>query len=81
MELAQVDEKIFYGQVIHDDLDDIVKNIRDDQKRAYLVCETLKINYDKLPEEEKRALEKVCKKSPLMLSVINQRGKVMFQSC
>ncbi len=116
MELAQVDEEIFYGQVIHDDLDDIVKDIRNDhmkdsntadvdvsakateeevkkmlndaldfdgtvdQRRAYLVCETLKIDYDKLPEEEQKALEKVCKKSPLMLSVINHRGKAMFQS-
>ncbi len=116
LDLAQVDEKIFYGQVIHDDLDDIVKDIRDDhmkdsntadvdvsakateeevkkmlndaldfdgtvdQRRAYLVCETLKIDYDKLPEEEQKALEKVCKKSPLMLSVINHRGKAMFQS-
>ncbi len=115
LDLAQVDEKIFYGQVIHDDLDDIVKDIRDDhmkdsntadedvsakateeevkkmlddalnfngtvdQRRAYLICETLKIDYDKLPEEEQKALEKVCKKSPLMLSVINQRGKAMFQ--
>ena len=50
-----------------------------DQKRAFLVCQTLKINYDRLPEDEQDTLGRVCKKSPLMLSVINQRGKALYQ--
>ena len=113
MELAQVREAIFYSQVIHKDLDTIVKSIRDahlkdnttadvnpqteasaeevtqmwceamdysgtmNQKRAYLLCSLMKVNYEKLSPEDQKAMERISQKSPLFVSAISQRGKAI----
>lgn len=45
------------------------------QKRAYLICEMLHVDYDKLPRDEQEALSRISRKSPLMTSAISQRGK------
>lgn len=45
------------------------------QKRAYLICEMLHVDYDKLPQDEREALSRISRKSPLMTSAISQRGK------
>ncbi|MCC8137893.1 MAG: helix-turn-helix domain-containing protein [Clostridiales bacterium] len=111
LELAQVNEDIFYSHVIHDDLDSIVRDIRAahqkdqttadtdhdtaatteqvqemlenalnyegslDQKRAYLVCQTLKIDYDRLSPDDQETLARIIRKSPIMSTVISQRGR------
>ena len=111
LELAQVHEDIFYSHVIHDDLDTIVKDIREahkkdnttadvrpqteasteevmqmwseamdysgtmNQKRAYLLCSIMRVDYDKLSLEDQKAMERISLKSPLLVSAISQRGK------
>lgn len=111
--LAQISEEMFYGHVLHDDLDAIVKDIRvahetdsttaeqqteaeattqnmalllaealdyegtADEKRAFLVCRTLDIKYDRLSDEEKTIFSRVCKKSPKLINIMSQRGKGM----
>lgn len=45
------------------------------QKRAYLICEMLHVDYDKLPQDEQEALSRISRKSPLMTSAISQRSK------
>lgn len=111
LELAQIDEEMFYGHVLHQDLDAIVKDIRTahekgsttadqqteaeattqnmalllaealdyegttDEKRAFLVCRTLDIKYDRLSDEEKVIFARVCKKSPKLINIMSQRGK------
>ncbi len=113
LELAQISEEMFYGHVLHDDLDTIVKDIRTDhekdcttaeqqteaevttqnmalllaealdyegtadEKRAFLVCRTLDIKYDRLSDEEKTIFSRVCKKSPKLINIMSQRGKGM----
>ena len=112
LELAQLNDDMFYGHVLHSDLDTIVKDIRTshepdittadeqppiqavqeemmmvledamnyegtmDEKRALVVCGTMKINYEKLSDEEKTVLARICKKSPVFANVICQRGKM-----
>ena len=112
LELAQISEEMFYGRVLHKDLDTIVKDIRtahekdsttaelqteaevttqnmalllaealdyegtSDERRAYLVCRTLDIKYDRLSDEDKKAFARVCKKSPKLANIISQRGKI-----
>ncbi len=46
-----------------------------DEKRAFLICRTLDIKYQKLTNEEKKIFARVCKKSPKLANVISQRGK------
>lgn len=114
LELAQVSEDIFYGHVIHNDLDAIVKDIRAahqndrttadadynnaatpeevqemmdnafnyegnlDRKRAYLICQTLKVDYNRLSQEDQEALSRIARKSPVLTTAISQRGKAAF---
>ncbi len=111
LELAQIDEEMFYGHVLHQDLDAIVKDIRTaheqdsttadqqteaeatmqdmalllaealdyegttDEKRAFLVCRTLDIKYERLSDEEKTIFARVCKKSPKLINIMSQRGR------
>ena len=111
LELAQGSEDLFYSHVIHNDLDEIVRDIRTahtsdattadaktemenmfelmqpilqealdyegtaDAKRAFLICRTLDINYNMLPEEDQQAFARVCKRSPKLRNIISQRGK------
>lgn len=111
LELAQIDEEMFYGHVLHQDLDAILKDIRTahekdsttadqqteaeattqdmalllaealdyegttDEKRAFLVCRTLDIKYDRLSDEEKTIFARVCKKSPKLINIMSQRGR------
>ena len=113
LELAQLNDDMFYSHVLHVDLDAIVKDIRTaheldittaddqteaevttqdmalllaealdyegttDEKRAFLVCRTLDIKYDRLSDEEKTVFARVCKKSPKLFNVMSQRGKGM----
>ena len=111
LELAKINDEMFYSHVLHSDLDAIVKDIRTvhepdittaddqteaeataqdmalllaealdyegttDEKRAFLVCRTLDIKYDRLSDEEKAVFARVCKKSPKLINVMSQRGK------
>lgn len=111
MELAQISEEMFFSNVIHSDLDVMVKDIRalhekeqvtaepqtmaenlpdkmagilqealdyegtSEEKRAFLVCQTLEINYNMLTDEEKKSFGRVCKKSPILRDVMSQRGR------
>ena len=113
LEVAQVSEDLFYAHILHDDLDRIVKDIRDthksdpttadaeqsvqatmkniapmffqaldyegtmDEKRAFLVCRTLNIDYNKLSDDEKLYFARVCRKSPDLRNVFSQRGKAV----
>ena len=113
LEVAQVSEDLFYAHILHDDLDRIVKDIRDahksdpttadaeqsvqatmkniapmffqaldyegtmDEKRAFLVCRTLNIDYSKLSDDEKLYFARVCRKSPDLRNVFSQRGKAI----
>ena len=113
LELAQLNDDMFYSHVLHSDLDSIVKDIRTahepdittaddqteaeataqdmalllaealdyegttDEKRAFLVCRTLDIKYDRLSDEEKAVFARVCKKSPKLFNVMSQRGKTI----
>lgn len=111
-ELTRIDEEIFYGHVLHDDLDQIVRDIRTahesdtttadpdqnaratvedilpmmhetldyqgttDERRAFLVCRMLHIDYNKLPDDEKLYFARVCRKSPDLINIFSQRGKI-----
>ena len=111
LELARINDEMFYSHVLHSDLDTIVKDIRTahepdittadeqteaeattqdmalllaealdyegttDEKRAFLVCRTLDIKYDRLSDEEKTVFARVCKKSSKLFNVMSQRGK------
>ena len=111
LELAQLNDEMFYSHVLHSDLDVIVRDIRAaheqdlttaedqtpaeatkadmalvlnealnyegtiDEKRAVMICRSLKINYDKLTEEEQSVFARVCKKSPIFANFLSQRGK------
>lgn len=113
LEVAQVSEDLFYAHILHDDLDRIVKDIRDahksdpatadaeqsvqatmkniasmffqaldyegtmDEKRAFLICRTLNIDYNKLSDDEKLYFARVCRKSPDLRNVFSQRGKTV----
>ena len=113
LEVAQISEDLFYAHILHDDLDRIVKDIRDahksdpstadaeqsvqatmkniapmffqaldyegtiDEKRAFLVCRTLNIDYSKLSDDEKLYFARVCRKSPDLRNVFSQRGKAI----
>lgn len=113
LEVAQVSEDLFYAHVLHDDLDRIVKDIREthmsdsttadeeqnvqatlksitpllyqaldyegtmDEKRAFLICRTLNIDYNKLSDDEKLYFARVCRKSPDLRNVFSQRGKTV----
>lgn len=115
LELAQLNDDMFYGHVLHSDLDAIVKDIRTahepdittadnqteaeataqdmalllaealdyegttDEKRAFLVCRTLDIKYDRLSDEEKAVFARVCKKSPKLINIMSQRGKTTMR--
>ena len=48
-----------------------------DGKRAFWVCRTLDIKYDRLTDEEKTVFARVCKKSPKLINVMSQRGNGM----
>ncbi|MCD7805828.1 MAG: helix-turn-helix domain-containing protein [Lachnospiraceae bacterium] len=45
------------------------------QKRAYLVCQMLQINYESIPSEDRKVFERVCARSLMFPSDIRQRGK------
>lgn len=111
LELAQVSEDIFYKDVIHKDLDAIVRDLRTahekdsttadpkkdsaasveqvgqmlmdalnyegtvDQKRAYLACKTMQIDYERLSPEDQEALARITRKSPVLASAVSLRGK------
>ena len=46
-----------------------------DEKRAFTICRVFGIDYMSLPEEERAALVRVFKKSPLLPVASSQRGK------
>ena len=48
-----------------------------DEKRAFLVCRTLNIDYNKLSDDEKLYFARVCRKSPDLRNVFSQRGKAV----
>ena len=111
LELAKINDEMFYSHVLHSDLDAIVKDIRTshepdittadeqteaqataqdmallltealdyegttDEKRAFLVCRTLDIKYDRLSDEEKTVFARICKKSPKLINIMSQRGR------
>ncbi len=47
------------------------------QKRAYLLCSLMKVNYEKLSPEDPKAMERISQKSPLLASAVSQRGKAI----
>lgn len=46
-----------------------------DEKRGFLICQVLDIDFDKLTQEDRSAFVRVCKKSPKLKNIISQRGK------
>lgn len=47
------------------------------QKRAHLFCSLMQLDYEKLPLEDQKAMERISQKSPLLVSAISQRGKAV----
>jgi len=111
LERGQVSSELFFGHVIHNDLDAIVKDLRDrhasdkttaepetaptvklsnlsallfdalkyrkspDEMRAFTICHTLDIDYENLPESDRKALVRVFKSSKTLTTATSQRGK------
>ncbi len=48
------------------------------QKRAYYICQSLQINYDRLSQDEQETLARIAMKSPLLTTAFSQRGKAAF---
>ena len=46
-----------------------------DEKRAYIICKMNGIDYLNLPEEERKTLNRVFKKSSIYPTTTSQRGK------
>lgn len=47
------------------------------QKRAHLFCSLMQLDYEKLPLEDQKAMERISQKSLLLVSAISQRGKAV----
>ncbi|MCQ2530126.1 MAG: helix-turn-helix domain-containing protein [Lachnospiraceae bacterium] len=107
LEASHISEKEYFTSRIHEDIDklflDIKENHKNDsasgsttpiaqeitkdmeemsqfhgspeEKQIILFCRRLGINYSKLSQEEFKTMIEIFKKSPLMKSPINQRGK------
>ncbi len=49
-----------------------------DQKRAYYICQSLKIDYERLSQDDQEALSRIARKSPVLTTAFSQRGKAAF---
>ena len=107
LEVAQIDGDDYFSRVVHEDLDRIIRDIREthrkdsttadvvnpadtarqaleeamnyqgsaEERQARLFCRQLGINYDKLTKDEFSSLIRILKKSSLLKSLPNKRGR------
>ena len=108
LELAHINEDDYFSHIIHNDIDRIIRDIReahkkdsstapetttaekiqsslsdairfqgsDQERQIRIFCKQLGIDYDKLTVEEFAVLIQILKKSELLKSPYNKRGKV-----
>ena len=85
LELAQVPEEEYFSHVVSDDLNEILRDIREahktdstgssDEKKARALLATLGIDYDAITKEQFVNLIEVLRLSKHMKNPINRRGK------
>ena len=88
IESAITDEDEYFSYTVHNDIDRIIRDIREahkddagaiegseSERQAKLFCAQLGINYSKLTREEFYSLVEILKKSKLMKSSKNMRGR------
>ena len=85
LELGQVQESDFYSHVMHDDLDSIVRDIReahrnigqgsDTEMLIHEFCDKLQIPFEKISSEDFSAFLRILSLSKQLKSPNNMRGK------
>ena len=92
LELGQVQENDFYSHILHDDLDSIVRDIReahlkdkaiqmgtDTEAMIHEFCDKMQIPFEKISSEDFSAFLRILSLSKLLKNPNNMRGKAKSQ--
>lgn len=86
LEVAQINETDYFSYIIHEDMDEITKTIRENHRKDTTtadettvllkqLCAQMQIPEEKITEEEVRAFRSMMQKSRLFKKQMSMRGK------